>query len=67
MCFGMRPIHHIHIVICPFRLAIMCRELFCGWSIAIPAAMHFGTPLAAEGQGFLAKGWGKACHGAFLH
>ena len=51
MCFGMRPIHHIYIASCPFRLVIMYRELFCGWSTAILAALHFGTPLAAEGQG----------------
>ena len=48
-------IHHTYIVICPFRLVIVNKEQFCGWSTAIPASMHFGTPLAAEGQGFFSK------------
>ena len=60
MCLSTRSIHHIYIVICPFRLVIMYRELFCGWSIAIPAAMRAGLLWQKGG------GRGKACHVAFL-
>ena len=50
MCFGMRHIHHIYIVIRPFRLVIMYREQFCGRRCN-PGSYAFQDTFGSRGAG----------------